>query len=283
MRDLRGKTAVVTGAGSGIGRAEALALARVGVHVALLDVDERTLPGVRDEVAALGVRAHAFPLDVSDRAAVYAAAAAVERTCGDVHVVCSNAGVAFRGTGIEETPDEIFDWLFNVNVVGMFNVCKAFVPAMQRHGTGGHLVVTGSISGLHLMAGRRNGVYTATKMAVVGLAEALRETLEPQGIGVSVLCPGNVSTNAQQSGRWRPARFGGPFERPEAAQARPGMDPADVGRVVVRAIEDGEFYVFTHPSDRAAFAQRVQGMVDAFDRWEAILPTLGIDPKQPAS
>ena len=281
--DLRGKTAVVTGAGSGIGRAEALALANAGMHIVLLDVDERTLPGVRDEVAALGVRAHAFPLDVSDRSAVQTAAAAVERTCGDVHVVCSNAGVAFRGTAIEETPDEIFDWLFNVNVVGMFNVCKAFVPAMKRHGRGGHLVVTGSISGLHLMEGRRNGVYTATKMAVVGLAEALRETLVPEGIGVSVLCPGNVATNAQHSGRWRPARFGGPFERAEASQPRPGMDPADVGRVVVRAIEDGEFYIFTHPTDRVPFTKRVQGMLDAFDRWEQILPSLGIDPQQPAS
>src|SRR5580704_13995326 len=105
MRELRDKTAVVTGAGSGIGRSEALALAREGVHLALLDVDERTLPGVRDEVAALGVRAHVFPLDVSDRAAVLAVAPQVERTCGDVHVLCSNAGVAYRGTGIEDTPD----------------------------------------------------------------------------------------------------------------------------------------------------------------------------------
>jgi NAD(P)-dependent dehydrogenase (short-subunit alcohol dehydrogenase family) len=282
MRDLQNKTAVVTGAGSGIGRSVALALAREGVHLALLDVDQRTLPGVCDEVAALGVRAHAFPLDVSDRAAVLAVAAQVGQTCGDIHILCSNAGVAYRGTGIEDSPDEIFDWLFNVNVFGMFNVCKAFVAAIKRHGAGGHVVLTGSISGLHLMEGRRNGVYTATKMAVVGLAEAMRETLEPQGIGVSVLCPGNVATNAQHSGRWRPERFGGAFERAEAAVPRPGMDPDDVGRVVVRAIADGEFYVFPHPTDRPLFQRRVQGMLDAFDRWEQILPTLGIDPKTPA-
>lgn len=282
MRNLRGKTAVVTGAGSGIGRAEALALADVGVNVVLLDVDERTLPGARDEVAARGVRAHAFPLDVGDRAAVLAVADTVARTCGDVHVLCSNAGVAHRGTAIEETPEEIFDWLFNVNVTGMFNVCKAFVPLLGRHGTGGHLVVTGSISGLHLMAGRRNGVYTATKMAVVGLAEAMRETLEPQGIGVSVLCPGNVATNAQRSGQWRPARFGGPFERPEAAQPRPGMDPALVGRIVVRAIEDGTFYVFTHPDESEPFRARVAEMYDAFDRWGDIIPTLRTDSARPA-
>ncbi len=282
MRELRDKTAVVTGAGSGIGRSEALALAREGVHLALLDVDERTLPGVRDEVAALGVRAHAFVLDVSDRTAVHAVAEQVERTCGAVHVLCSNAGVAYRGTGIEDTPDEMFDWLFNVNVFGMFNVCKAFVAAIKRHGPGGHVVLTGSISGLHLIEGRRNGVYTATKMAVIGLAEAMHETLEPQGIGVSVLCPGNVATNAQQSGRWRPQRFGGPFDRPEAAAPRPGMDPDDVGRVVVQAIKDGEFYVFSHPSDRVHFQRRLDGMFAAFDRWEQVLPTLGIDPKTPA-
>ena len=282
MRELKGKTAVVTGAGSGIGRAMASALAREGANVALLDVDEAALPAVRDEVAALGVAAHAFALDVSDRAAVHAAAEVVSDACGDIHILCNNAGVGSRGTSLEDAPDEIFDWLFNVNVFGSFNVTKAFVPLIKRHGQGGHVVITGSISGLHLMTGRKNGIYTATKMAVVGLAESLRETLEPEGIGVSVLCPGNVATNAPLAGRWRPQRFGGPFEREGSTQPRPGMDPADVGRIVVRAIQDNDFYVFPHPSDRVHFMRRVQAMLEGFDRWERVLPELGIDPAQPA-
>jgi len=282
MRDLKGRTGVVTGAGSGIGRALALALAREGVNLALLDIDASALPALRDEVAALGVEAHAFVLDVSDRAAVRATAAEVARACGDVDILCNNAGVGYRGTSLDETPDEILDWLFGVNVFGIFNVNKAFVPLIKRHGRGGHTVITGSISGLHLMAGRRNGLYTATKMAVVGLAESLRETLEPDGIGVSVLCPGNVATNAPLAGRSRPARFGGPFEREGSTQPRVGMDPADIGRIVIRAIHDNDFYVFPHPSDRVYFGRRVQAMLDGFDCWERTLPELGIDPAQPA-
>lgn len=283
MKELRGKTAVVTGAGSGIGRGMVHALAAEGIGaLGLLDIDGALLAAVRDEIGALGVKVAAHVLDVSDRAAVQKAAGTIERELGDVHVLCDNAGVAFRGPSIEDTPDETFDWLFGVNVFGIYNVIKAFVPAMKRHGGGGHLVITGSNTGLHVMTGRRNGVYGATKMAVVGIAESLHETLEPEGIGVSVLCPGMVSTNAQQSGRWRPQRFGGPFEREGASAARPGMDPADVGRIVVRAVKDGTFYIFPHPRDREYVEVRFRAISADFDHWERVLPELGVDPKQAA-
>jgi NAD(P)-dependent dehydrogenase (short-subunit alcohol dehydrogenase family) len=281
IADLRGKTAVVTGAGSGIGRGMAQALAGAGVaRLGLLDIDQNLLDAARAEFAGGGITVAAHQLDVSDRAAVQRAAAAFEAELGIVHVLCDNAGVAFRGPSIEDTPDETFDWLFNVNVFGIYNVIKAFVPAMKAHGQGGHLVITASNTGLHLIPGRRNGVYGATKMAVVGIAESLQETLEPEGIGVSVLCPGMVKTNAQHSGRWRPQRFGGPFEREGASAARPGMDPADVGRIVVRAITDGTFYIFPHPLDREFVEERFAAISADFDRWERVLPELGVDPKQ---
>lgn len=283
MKELAGKNAVVTGAGSGIGFALARALARENANVALLDIDDALLAEARDAVATLGVRAQAYRVDVGDRAAVHAAAARVERDLGAVHVLCDNAGVAFRGPALDETPDETFDWMFNVNVSGMFNVAKAFITQMRRHRKGGHVVLTGSIAGLHAMRGRRNGIYSATKMAVVGLAEFLRETLPAEGIGVSVLCPGNVVTRAQQSGRWRQERYGGPFEREGANLPRSGMDPDDVGRIVVRGIQDDAFYIFTHPSDRTYVEERFAGMIDAFERWTQVLPELGIDPTLPAA
>jgi NAD(P)-dependent dehydrogenase (short-subunit alcohol dehydrogenase family) len=282
MQQLAGKTAVVTGAASGIGLGIACALARAKVRVVLLDIDETLLAGARETVSALGTDARAYQLDVGDRAAVTALAKRVDAEVGPVHILCSNAGVAFRGPTFDETPDETFDWLIDVNITGMFNVVKAFVTPMRAHRQGGHVVLTGSVAGLFAMIGRPNSVYSAAKMAIVGFAEYLHASLPPEGIGVSVLCPGNVATRAQQSGRWRQARYGGPFERPDANATRAGMNPDDVGRIVVRAIQDDTFYIFTHPAARSFVRDRFEGIMADFDRWERVLPELGIDPKMPA-
>ena len=282
MKDLRGKNGVVMAAGSGIGRAMARALASEGVNLALMDIDPPALEAIRAEIAATGVSVCAFPLDVSDRAAVHATAERAERALGDIHLLCDNAGVAFRGKSVDETSEDLFDWMMHVNVFGMFDVLRAYVPRMKRHGTGSHIVITGSVSGLHSVPERLNGIYTATKMAVVGLAENLRVTLTPAGIGVSCLCPGVVVSNATIVGRLRPAKFGGPFEREGSSAPRPGMDASEIGRIVVRGIKDDEFYLFSHPDDRRYVKERFQAILDGMDRWERILPELGIDPAQPA-
>jgi NAD(P)-dependent dehydrogenase (short-subunit alcohol dehydrogenase family) len=282
MKDLRGKNGVVLAAGSGIGRAMARALASEGVNLALLDIDEPALEAIRSEIAATGVKVYAFPLDASERAAIHATADQAERALGDIHVLCDNAGVAFRGKPVDETSEDLFDWMMHVNVFGMYDVLRAYVPRIKRHGHGGHVVITGSVSGLHSMPDRLNGIYTATKMAVVGLAENLRATLPAHGIGVSCLCPGVVVSNATIVGRKRPAKFGGPFEREGSSTPRPGMDAAEIGRIVVRGIQDDEFYLFSHPDDRQYVAARFQAILDGMERWERILPELGIDPKQPA-
>lgn len=282
MKDLRGKNGVVTAAASGIGRAMARALAGEGVNLALLDIDEPALEAIRTEIAATGVKASAFVLDASDRAAVHATAEQAERTLGDIHILCDNAGVAFRGKSVDETNEDLFDWMMHVNVFGMYDVLRAYVPRMKRHGQPGHIVITGSVSGLHSMPDRLNGIYTATKMAVVGLAENLRATLPAQGIGVSCLCPGVVVSNAPIVGRVRPAKFGGPFEREGGSAPRPGMDAAEIGRVVVHGIKSDEFYLFSHPDDRQFVKARFQAILDGMDRWERTLPELGIDPHQAA-
>lgn len=276
MKDLRGKTAVVTGAGSGIGLGIALTLAREGMNVGLLDIEPDSVEEARRAVAGLGVASHAVAVDVSDRAALRGAADVLRSALGPVHVLCNNAGVGFRGP-VHETPDEIVDWLMAVNVVGVFNVVKAFIPAMIEHGQPGHTVITASENALFEFPTYQNGVYCATKMALIGLATSMREELRPHAIGVTAFCPGLANTNSRQSGRHRPARFGGPFDRVDQKREKVGMEPDDVGRVVLRAIVDDAFLATTHPvSVRRHYLERNERMLDAFDRWERILPQLGI-------
>ena len=276
MQDLAGKTAVVTGAGSGIGRGIALALARSGTNIGLLDIELHWAEETKQAVEALGVRAFAVAADVSDRPALRGASDAVRAALGPVHILCNNAGVGFRAP-VHETPDEIVDWLFAVNVIGVFNIVKAFIPAMIEQAQPGHMVVTASENALFELPKHQNGVYCATKMALMGLCASMREELRPHNIGVTAFCPGLANTNSRQSGRHRPERFGGPFDRADQKKDKIGMDPEDVGRVVVRAITDDAFIATSHPvSVRDHYLERNVQLLEAFDRWEQIIPELGI-------
>jgi NAD(P)-dependent dehydrogenase (short-subunit alcohol dehydrogenase family) len=275
--------AVVTGAASGIGAALAIALAERGMDVALLDIEGDRLGGTVAAVEAAGARALPLGLDVSDRTSVRAAAARIARELGPVHVLCSNVGVGFRAP-ILDTPDENFDWLFAVNVTGTFNVVKAFVPAMCDRPEGAQLLMTLSTSALFESPAHGNVVYGATKMALLALARGLREELGPRGVRVTALCPGMVATNTRRSGRQRPARFGGPFERPDAQRLPVEMmTPEDVARIGLRALDDDVFLAVTHPvSSRERYRERDALIGEALDHWERILPELEISPALPA-
>jgi len=277
VKDVRGKTAVVSAAGAGIGRALAKALAAEGMNVALLDIRPDALAQVLAEMPA-GGRYTSVLVDVAERASVKAAADAVEAALGDVHLLCSNAGVIDTGKPLYDTPDEMFDWMMNVNPGGTFNMIKAFVPRMRRQGQGGHVTITSSTAGLHTLPGEPFGAYCASKMAVVGLAEDLRDALAADGIGVSAVCPGRVYTNAAFSGRQRQARFGGPFERAHQQPIVEAMDPADAAKIIIRGIRENAPYIFTRPADRVHVERRYQAMMADFDRWERIIPELQLGP-----
>ncbi len=272
MKELKGKFAVVTGAASGIGLGIARALAKAGTHVALSDIRAEPLEAARREIEALGVRAIGLVLDVSDRAAVRAAARRVEDEFGKLHILCNNAGVAFAGTAVDEATDRDWDWVIGVNLYGPINGIQAFVPLIKRHGEGGHVVNTASIAGFQIRPGFRSGVYGTSKYAVVALSEALEMDLAPHGIGVSVLAPQAVNTEIYASSRARPARFGGAFAKPEGEfmqeLLKKGMAPDEVGLRVVDAIRDGEFFIFTHPETRAWIEARHRRIMDAFDAAE---------------
>jgi len=281
LTHLRGRTAFITGAASGMGRGMARVFAREGINVALADIDLPSLEAARDEIASLGVDARGYLLDVSDRAQVYEIADAVEKDFGKVHIVCNNAGVGSGAPALDETPDEIFDWMFAVNTMGPIHGFKAFAPKLKKHGEGGHIVNTASIAGVRIAPGMNNGIYAGTKFAVVALSFAMQDAMAPHGIGVSVLCPAGVDTNIYRAGRVRPERFGGPFEREISATMaqllKQGLSPDQIGRYVLRAIQDNDFFIFTHPETREWVMEWHARVMKGFDRADQLRGLLGID------
>ena len=259
MRELQGKFAFVTGAANGIGLGIARALARAGVNVALADI------------ADLGVRTVALPLDVSDSAAVEAAARRVEAEFGRIHICVNNAGVSLGRIPAYELTQQQWDWLLGVNLFGVVNGVRAFLPLIRSHGEEGHIVNTASIAGLQVNPVLRNGSYAMTKYAVVAFSEALDLELEGSPIGVSVLCPALVRTTLAAAGTRRPERFGGPYDTSGAPGAAALLDaatmqsPDAVGERVVAAIRGREFFIFTHPEPREWLTRRHARIMAAFD------------------
>jgi len=271
MAETSGRVAVVTGGGSGIGRAIARALASKGATVAVADLSEASAAAVATEIQQAGGRAIALACDVSDRAAVRAMQAQVERRLGAPSLLIANAGVTLF-QGLIEMSDEDVDWIVQVNLLGVINCLQAFLPDMIE-AREGHVLATASSSALLAPVVGHHAAYVATKAGVVGLMLSLRHQLRGFGVGATVLCPGGVSTQIFDSPRYRPARFGGPREasikRPAAQgqQERVEFRSADeVAQMVLRAIRDDKAMVVTDPRQRPMFEN---GMVDlvrsAFD------------------
>jgi NAD(P)-dependent dehydrogenase (short-subunit alcohol dehydrogenase family) len=256
---LKGKVAVVTGGGSGIGRSLVLALARAGARVVIADVDEPALEQVGREVRALAAEALPVPTDVTDLAQVQALAERAWKHFGAVHVLCNNAGVAAWG-GLERATHRDWQWVLGVNLWGVIHGIEAFVPRMIAGGEAGHIVNTASMAGL--IASQGLGVYNTSKYAVVGLSETLAKDLKPYRIGVSVLCPMGVETRIRDSERSRPAAL-----RNEPGNAAPAVEligrylaPESVADMVLDAIRRDELYVITHDEGLEPLRRRFERM-----------------------
>jgi short-subunit dehydrogenase len=217
MKTVKNRVAAITGAGSGIGRATAVLLARSGCDVALSDVNEQGLGETADQCRAHGVRVDAARVDVAKREAVHAWADAVAQTLGAVHVVVNNAGVALGAT-IEDTRYEDFEWLMNINFWGVVHGTKAFLPHLRAAGEG-HIVNVSSVFGL--IGVPTQGAYNAAKFAVKGFTEALRQELEVESVPIGVTCvhPGGIKTNIARNARvthrkgWTDERSTSDFEK----------------------------------------------------------------------
>jgi len=231
MRRFAGKTAVVTGAGSGIGRAIALALASEGANVACADLNLDTAEATAREVRTAGVNALGAACDVSKADQVMAFSERVAAEMGSVDVLVNNAGVALGGP-VEHLSLEDWAWLLGPNLWGVIHGVHAFLPAMLARGSG-HIVNVASAAGLVGAGGMVS--YCTSKFAVVGMSEALRFELASRGIGVTVVCPGFVDTKIVDS-----ARMVGGVTAPKAFLKRISMKSDVLASLVLDGVADND-------------------------------------------
>lgn len=250
MKDISGKTAIVTGAASGIGLGIATALAEAGANVVMADIQKDAVEQAAHALSGTNKRVMPVRIDVTQEQSVLAALAEAERNFGRLHIACNNAGVPMHGTPLVDVPQGDWEFVIGVNIWGIIHGIRHFVPAILRHGEAGHVVNTASVAGFQNRRGTNQGPYSMSKYAVLSLSEALEHELAGTNIGVSVLCPGPINTNIARGARNRPDHMGGPQIRAsdEAVLAErlatTGLDPKKVGERVVDAIRTKTFYAF---------------------------------------
>lgn len=274
MKDVAGKVAFVTGGASGLGLAMAHAFTGAGMKVAIADIEDTALEAAKLAFSDSNAEVITIKTDVTDRESMAQARQKTLDAFGKVHVVCNNAGVALNGNIADMTYSD-WDWVMKVNLDGVINGIVTFINDIKSHGEGGHFVNTASIAGQYGMPGL--SAYCASKFAVVGISETMRIDLADDNIGVSVLCPGIVSTGIGSSERNRPDEFGGtesPAMTPRdgwatvAGQEMDVMEPAVIGDIVLCGIQNNEFYLLTHKEFRRPLENRAQEIANAFDTWE---------------
>jgi NAD(P)-dependent dehydrogenase (short-subunit alcohol dehydrogenase family) len=254
MESLEGKTAVVTGAASGMGRAFCERFARAGMKIVATDVEQDALEGAVASLRAGGAEVIDVRCDVSRAEDHERVLTASVEAFGQVHVVCLNAGVG-GGNGRSWTLSlEDWEWTLDVNLWGVIHGIRTFVPHLLEHDDG-HVVTTASIAG-HISS-PYGAPYNVSKHGVVTLSEGLYSELqrEKRSVGVTCLCPGFVATNILDSARNRPGGRGGPSGEPDAGGSRfvekarhfieTGKPPAEVADLVHDAILTDQFWLFT--------------------------------------
>ena len=271
MKDFSGKTAVITGAASGIGFACARAFAQAGMAVALLDLRADALAQAVEELQTQGARAIGILSDVSKHEPMTRAAEQIDREFGNVHLVMNNAAVLLRGLAMEAVDDEAWNWILGVNLYGVIHGIQTFVPRIRAHGEGGHIVNMASISGL-LVGARQNGAYATSKFAIMALSEALAIDLAASNIGVSIVLPAAVNTDFYQTSALHRGSIGGVNAHTQTpADTAAGMHPDEVAQRVLAGVRDKQFYIVTHTQTRFMVEERHARIMAAYaaaERWE---------------
>ena len=274
MKELKGKTAVLTGAASGFGLELARLAAREGMNVVMADVQPDALELASAEVQALGAKVLAHRVDVSKAEQVEALAAATFERFGTPHLVFNNAGVGAGGLIWEHTVRD-WEWVLGVNLMGVAHGVRVFTPMMLEAartdpGYEGHIVNTASMAGL--LNAPNMGVYNVSKHAVVSLSETLYQDLRlvTDQVTASVLCPYFVPTGIHQSDRNRPADARQAPPTPSQMIARAMSEKAvtsgkvtaaDVAAKVLGAVRERQFYIYSHPNALGMVQKRLEDVV----------------------
>ena len=276
MREFSGKTAVITGAASGMGLAFAERFAAEGMNVVMADIEADALSAAvlrleQQERNVIGVEVNTMQRDTLEQVRDEA----LDRY-GKIHVLCNNAGVTSRqdgglgaGTGalpVWEVPDSTWDWVMGVNFWGVLYGLQVFVPHMLEHGETGHIVNTASVAGLIPGA----SAYSVSKHGVLTLTEGLWHHLRAvnANVSASVLCPGFVNTQINEAERNRPSEFGESIEANEAQRMASqvflggGMDPSDVANLVWQAMVDDQLYILPHDGWRDTIRGRIEAVLE---------------------
>ena len=279
MQDLKGKVAVITGGADGIGKALAVAAATEGMKLVLADIDADKLNATVEELAGTGAEVIGLRTDVSSESSVQALADAAFERFGNVHLLINNAGVALAKSAWETTQKD-WEWVMGVNLYGVTNGLRAFIPRMLEKGEEGHIVNTASIAGL--LSEPALAAYNVSKFGVVTLSEGLHHdlTLRKAKINVSVLCPGWVKTRIAEAERHREADQRTDFTKIDKVSVMTGMsimkavqngiEPQQVASDVINAVKSNKFYILTHPHTKAGIQIRMEDILQ--ERAPTLLP-----------
>ncbi|MCB2078539.1 MAG: SDR family oxidoreductase [Novosphingobium sp.] len=278
MTDISGKAAVVTGGGSGIGKGLCKELARQGASVAVVDIILENAQKVADEINASGGKAIALQCDVCERSEINRMKDEAKAALGTIQLVFANAGATSFDPLMEMSDDDV-DWIIQVNLHGVMNTSRAFLPDMMAAG-GGHICATASMAGLLPGWIPVHVPYSAAKMGIIGFMMNLALEMEEHNVGTTIYCPGGVATGMKQNNAsYRPARFGGPGEGevhvPEASFKAKKMSfytPDDIAPMVLNAVTNNRQFVFDHAEQREDFRRTYSRIVEAcyddIDAWE---------------
>ncbi|MCT9812691.1 SDR family oxidoreductase [Acidovorax sp. Be4] len=290
IQDFQGKTAVLTGAGSGFGLECARLGARLGMNLVLVDVQKAALDAAAEEMRAAGVKVLAQQVDVSNRQQMEVLAHSVQEQFGAPHLVFNNAGVGAGGLVWENSVAD-WEWVLGVNVWGVIHGLRLFMPMMLAAAKAdpsyrGHMVNTASMAGL--LTPPNMGIYNVSKHAVVSLSETLYQDLSlvTDQIGASVLCPYFVPTGINQSERNRPDNLAGGELTASQKIGQAMSDKAvssgkvtavDVAQKVFDAVKANQFYIYSHPQALGAVQVRMEDIVQGRNPTDPFLhkPELG--------
>ena len=273
MSQFIGKTAVISGGAEGIGLSIAKALAEERMNIVLTDINEENLQKASLELEATGVSVLPVLLDVAEEDQWEKVAEQAIARFGKIHMLVNNAGVGGDSGSIESQNKKGWQWVLDVNLMGVVYGAKVMVPLISQHGEGGWIVNVASMAGMGGVP--YGGAYSATKAAVVALSEGWAGELQSKDINVSVLCPAFVQTRIYDSERNRPAQYKSDtkvmadensFFNRAKTMVESGIEVSIVGKRVVEALNDGEFYIFTHPNYREVVQKRSSDIDAAFKK-----------------